>query len=302
MDIQITPWTTADHDAVRAMVAEPLLRQQFDKLIGPNRVESWLLDPFCDPEMRWIARVDGTPVGFAYAFLLPASSPPWAMLRIAVAPAYRRRGIGTRLLQAHLDAIPRRGPTMRELCLSAFEPCPEGGAFARHHGFQQVRTFWVMERQVEGLKAPEWPLGIETRLFDGSDEALFGWNESYNDSFSRHYHFVPSTVEECRAEIVLPDFDPTALLLAYEGTRCVGFCRNEVHASDGEIATLAVTHDWQGRGLGRALLRWGAQWLVDQGALPITLMVDGENEQALRLYRSEGFEISKTRPVWAVNR
>ena len=299
MDIQLTRWTAADHDAVRVLLETPELQTQFDKLVGPKRIESWLADPFCDTEMRWIAWADGAVAGFGYAFLLHTSDPPWAMLRVAVAPAFRRRGIGTRLLEAHLAALPGRAPGIREVCLSAFEPCPESEAFALRHGFHGVRQFWLMARAIEHLKAPVWPAGITTRAFDGSERALGDWNDAYNDSFSRHYHFVRSTLEEVRATVVLPDFDPTALMLAYEGDHCVGFCKNEVHAHSGEIATLAVVHAWQGRGLGRALLRWGARWIADRGVLPLTLMVDGENEQALRLYRSEGFEITKTRPVWA---
>jgi ribosomal protein S18 acetylase RimI-like enzyme len=30
----------------------------------------------------------------------------------------------------------------------------------------------------------------------------------------------------------------------------------------------------------------------------VTLVVDGENEGALRLYRSEGFEVTRTRRLW----
>jgi ribosomal protein S18 acetylase RimI-like enzyme len=31
----------------------------------------------------------------------------------------------------------------------------------------------------------------------------------------------------------------------------------------------------------------------------VTLLVDGENENALRLYRSEGFEVARTRAVFS---
>ena len=88
-------------------------------------------------------------------------------------------------------------------------------------------------------------------------------------------------------------------MLAYDGVTVAGFCRNFVSSSAGEIATLGVAHAYQGRGLGRALLRWGARWLAHRGALPITLLVDGENESALTLYRSEGFRVERTRTMWS---
>ena len=55
----------------------------------------------------------------------------------------------------------------------------------------------------------------------------------------------------------------------------------------------------RGIGLGRALLRWGVAWLERESALPVTLMVDGANEGALALYRSEGFAVTRTRRAWA---
>jgi mycothiol synthase len=231
--------------------------------------------------------------------MLPSNESPWVMLRTAVSAPFRRRGIGTRLFDAQVAMLPERMPECREISFSAYEPCPEVAGFADRHGFEKVRHFWLMERPTEGLRAPEWPLGIETRVFDGSPRALKDWNDVYNASFARHYHFVPSTVELCRVMAEAPGFIADGLLLAYDGAGCVGFCRDEVHATSGEVGSLGVVPSWQGRGLGRALLRWGSRWLLDHRALPLTLTVDGENETALGLYRSEGFEVVKTRPVWS---
>jgi mycothiol synthase len=299
MNVQLTPWTDSDNDLVRALAGDASLVPQFDKLQGAGRLERWLGDPLCDVPMRFIARADGEPAGFAYAFLLRGAAPPWAMLRIAVSARFRRRGIGSRLFDAQLAQLGERMPECRELSMSAYEPCAEAAGFAARHDFRVVRHFWLMERPVEGLGEPEWPDGIEVRAFDGSAQAVKDWNDVYNASFARHYHFVPSTMDLCRALVEAPGFDANGLLLAYHGMECVGFCRDEVHANSGEVGALGVRPSWQGRGLGRALLRWGAHWLVRGGALPITLVVDGDNESALGLYRTEGFEVVKTRPVWS---
>lgn len=299
MHVRLTRWVDSDHDVVRAMAGDESLALQFDKLRGQGHLERWIGDPLCDGEMRFIAQIDGEPAGFAYAYLLRGASPPWAMLRIAVPAPFRRRGIGTRLLEAQLEILGERMPECRELSMSAYEPCAEAAGFAERHGFRVVRHFWLMERPVEGLRPPDWPAGIEVRPFDASPRAFQDWNDVYNASFARHYHFVPSTVELCRAIAAAPGFHAEELVLAYDGAECVGFCRDEVHAASGEVAALGVAPSWQGRGLGRALLRWGARSLALAGALPLTLTVDGENENALGLYRSEGFEVAKTRPVWS---
>src|SRR5262249_40073783 len=109
----------------------------------------------------------------------------------------------------------------RELSMSAYEPCAEAAAFAERHGFRVARHFWLMEQRVDDLPSPDWPTGIETRLFDASPRALQDWNDVYNASFARHYHFVPSTVELCRAATAAPGFDADELLLAYDGADCV---------------------------------------------------------------------------------
>ena len=299
MNIELARWAEADNEPVRALAGHASIAPQFEQILGPGRLEHWLADPFCNAALRWIARADGELAGFAYAFLFHDARPPWTMLRIAVAAPFRRQGIGTRLFQAQLAALAERMPGCREISASAWEPCLEATGFFVRHEFRTVRHFWMMERPVDGLQAPEWPREIEVRAFDGSEQALTDWNDVYNSSFARHYHYVPGTVETCRTLAASPRFADGALLLAYEGARCVGFCRDDIHTASGEVSTLGVAPEWQGRGLGRALLRWGAQWLVEHGALPITLIVDGENESALRLYRSEGFQVSRTRHHWS---
>lgn len=58
----------------------------------------------------------------------------------------------------------------------------------------------------------------------------------------------------------------------------------------GEVHNLAVDPDAQGLGLGRALLRAGLRHLWRVGCREALLWVDAENESAVDLYRSEGFE------------
>ena len=182
--------------------------------------------------------------------------------------------------------------------MSAWRPNEAAAAFVRHHGYGHARTFWKMERASADLAEPEWPRGIAVRVFDGSERALSDWNEAYNASFARHYRFVPSSLELRRQIAATPHFLTDGLALAYRDGRCVGFCVNERVGKEAEIGVLGVVPDVQGLGLGRALLRWGVAWFVSRGDRSVTLRVDGENESALGLYRSEGFEVSRTRDLW----
>ena len=86
--------------------------------------------------------------------------------------------------------------------------------------------------------------------------------------------------------------------MAWRGRRCVGFCRDSLLPEYGEVDVLGVRPEAQGAGLGRALLRWGVDWLQAENARHVRLVVDGENEAATALYRSEGFAVLATRETW----
>ena len=131
--------------------------------------------------------------------------------------------------------------------------------------------------------------------------AIADWTDSYNASFARHYHSVRVGIEDTRQFIQRESFRPDGLALAYRGNHCVGFCRCELFGERGEIAVLGTVPEARRIGLGRALLRWGVRWIETQDVPRVTLMVDGENEDALALYRSERFEVTKTREVWSRN-
>jgi mycothiol synthase len=156
-----------------------------------------------------------------------------------------------------------------------------------------------MERP-RGLAVPEpvWPAGVTVRTLDGSDAMLADWNDAYNQSFAEHYRYIPSPLEHVRELAAAPGFHPDGIVLAYRDAQVVGFCRTEQHGTRGEISTLGTSPAARGIGLGRALLRWGVRWLEANSPGAITLLVDGQNDGALSLYKSEGFAVTRTRGLW----
>jgi mycothiol synthase len=292
------PETVAD---LRAVVADPSLAGEFAWLVASGELRNPFDHPHVDPQGIWLAFDDRRPVGFCMLMLWPSTRGFWSMVRLGVVETHRRRGVGRDLLgkvNRRLDALPpERRPL--EVCLSAWQPNPAAEAFATRHGFTPARWFWSMERP-RGPAAPvTWPDGVDVLPFDGSDVMLRHWNDCYNDSFAENYLTVSSTVDDCRAITKLDHFRPDGLLLAYRDGACVGFCRNALYPDFGEIDVLGVARAARGIGLGRALLRWGVGWLESRAVPHVRLMVDAENETALRLYRSEGFDTVRTRRAWA---
>jgi len=295
MAFDLRPHDPAHHDAWRALLADPAIAPQFDVFQGPHGLEHKLADSHLRADTIRFAFVGDEMVGFGFAWVLGGVAAPWAMLRVAVHPQHRRRGIGRALAQSVMTAVAEHGSLER--LTSVWQPAPEGEAFAAALGFEHVRYFWMMERPRGAVPAPVWPEGITVRVFDRSEAMLRDWNDAYNGSFIDHWRYVPSSVEDARRIADAPEFPANGLALAYRGSEAVGFCRCELYPTRGEIGVLGTTRAARGLGLGRALLRWGLAWLEDHTTTPVTLLVDGENERALSLYRSEGFDIIRTRRV-----
>ena len=298
MSMDIRPYQDRDLETLRALVRHPSIAGEYDVLQGAQGLERLFGDPFTAPELRWIGWLDGAPAGFLYTFVLPTPSGSFAVARPAVLGSARRRGLGSLLLDTLRRAL-SAGSGVNELCLSAWEPNESAAGFAARHAFARVRTSWLMDRPSDGTVTVAWPDGIEPRIYDGSDAAIVDWNDAYNASFARNYHYVVSTPDDCRAMMSRPGVEPHGLMLAYRDGVCVGFCRNDLHGGRGEVALLGVEPRARGIGLGRSLLRWGVSWLESRGAPRVTLSVDGENESALRLYRSERFAALRSRAIWA---
>lgn len=300
MNVTLRAWTPADREPLRAALHEPELAPHFDKFLGPEGLEHKLHDRRLVQAGIRIAEVEGEIAGFGVPWALPQANGVWTMLRVGVRQRFRGRGVGSRLAEALLAFVREAGAGAGaiEVAGSAWMPNEAAERLASKFGFAHERWFWLMERPRGGAAEPAWPAGIERRTFDHSDPMFADWTAAYNDSFAQHYRFVVANEETGRNLAADPTFAAEGLLLAYRDGRCVGFCRNERHATRGEVGVLGTTHEARGIGLGRALLRWGVRWLEANAAGPVTLMVDGDNEGALSLYRSEGFEVARTRRIW----
>lgn len=301
MNFTVVPFECLHLEGLRALIRDGGLASEFDMLVQPGQIEAKLADPYLAPGNVFLGRIGGRTVGFGLAFVVPETGGgAWAAIRIGVHESARRRGLGSAL---HARVVERLGAMryeggIREFGLAAFMPNPAAEAFAAHHGFDHARWFWRMERPALPVPRVSWPPGIEPRMFVRSGTAIEDFNDVYNASFAAHYHFVPSTIETLRRRLTQPGALADGVLLAYRGNRCVGFCRNERLGASGVIGTLGTVPQARGIGLGRALLRWAVASFGARGFSRVGLMVDGENEGALALYRSEGFEIVRTRRLW----
>jgi mycothiol synthase len=298
--MEVVPYTSGDRAALHALIRHPSLADEYERLLHNGELDDPPAHPKAWPDGTWIARVDGTPVGFATLLRLEAPRGRWAFLRIGVIAPLRRRGVGGALLDAVDERLRAEPETDRpfEIAASAWHPAGEAGPFLERRGFRHARWFWIMHRPHAPVAEPAWPDGVTVRPFDGSDEALRAWTACFNDAFADHWSSSIASDEESRLLTRQPHFRAAGLLLAWRHGRCVGFTRNSLYPGYGEVDVLGVAREARGLGLGRALLRWSVAWLEARPVERVILSVDGENVNASALYRSEGFVVERTREAW----
>jgi mycothiol synthase len=304
MPLSVRTFVAADQPALHELLRDPGVAAEYERLVEIGEFDDPLRHPVLHPGGLFVAADGAALAGFAMLLRLDSAHGPWAHVRIGVRSSRRRRGVGTALLERVDRAIAEIPPAdaPRVVAASAWLPADAARGFLEARGFAHYRYWWNMERPLGPVADVAWPDDVEVRPFDGSEHALAEWTACYNDAFAKRFPSHFATVDEARDIAAGPLFRADGCLLAWRGERCVGFCRDTIFSGHGEVDVLAVRPDAQGRGLGRALLRWGVAWLQAQGVEHVRLVVDGENEGALGLYRSEGFDIHASREMWVRSR
>jgi ribosomal protein S18 acetylase RimI-like enzyme len=77
----------------------------------------------------------------------------------------------------------------------------------------------------------------------------------------------------------------------------VGYVSCHAVHGTGNIGLFGVAVNWQGRGIGGALLAHGLSWMLQQGANSITVITQGKSTGALASYTGQGFRI-KSMSYW----
>lgn len=272
---------------------------------GYNTTEERLTHELADPRMQgldsvFVAEAGGELVGYVWLVALQPLRLDRLIVRGIVAPAWRRRGIGT-LLMRRAARRAQELTSARPVILYMSVRAPVSGAteLALSLGFQPVRYFYYMEcGDLTGLPEPAFPEGIHVREYaPGQDEEAFV--AAYCEAFADHWGFVPHTLQQEQHRVGAPHFRTEDNLLAVgKDGQIAGLCLLEFsEAEPGSqlpsfpmIDDLAVRPAYRRRGIGRALMISGMRSIAERGYPAIGLAVDVDNtNNALRLYQSLGF-------------
>ncbi|MEU8150708.1 mycothiol synthase [Nonomuraea sp. NPDC048901] len=244
-----------------------------------------------DPQARSLLLYDDDEALVGYAHIDPTDEVEGPSGELAIHPARRRKGHGTRLLRAVLEVS---GGSLR---LWAHGDHEGAGVLAASAGFERVRSLWQMRRSLSTpLPAFEMPEGVRLRTFvPGQDEEA--WLKVNAAAFAHHPEQGAWTASDLRQREQEPWFDPEGFFLAFRDERLAGFHWTKIHGSSehghepiGEVYVVGVDPSQQGTGLGKALTLAGLDHLRVRGLAQAMLYVDEANTAAIRLYESLGFD------------
>jgi mycothiol synthase len=222
-----------------------------------------------------------------YAGLTPGSEDGWWILELVVHPSWRRPEMYQELLSGAMEAAGAKGG--KAVRLWAVEAGLVEAALAA--GFDPERELRLMRRPLPIDLQPAYPPGVIVDRFQrGTDEGP--WLALNNAAFRGHPENGNWSRSVLEYRMGQAWFDPDDFITARAQGQMIGFCWvKREDANRGEIYVIAVSPEWQGKGLGRALTIDGLRLMMDKGATEGILYADSLNENAMRLYESLGFEV-----------
>lgn len=208
----------------------------------------------------------------------------WA-LEVVVAPEYRNGPTARRLVDSLEAGLGDSPMTLWAHTAYMTTAATEGG-------WQAGRILSKMTRPLPVHCLDEVPDELSVSTFrPGIDEEA--WLTANNVAFAGHLENGALTMSDIEERESQPWFDPGGFFLAWDGDRVAGSCWTKVHAGNvGEIYIIGIIPEWEGVGLGRALVCRGLDYLgTVRHADSAMLYVEGRNERAGGMYAELGFVV-----------
>ena len=247
---------------------------------------------------NWVVVEPGSGSLIGWGRIQKASTDENADLDIQVHPAYRRQGLGSRLLTLMLELA-------REFSAQAvrsYVDVRDQGAklFVRQYGFEPVSTY--MSMQVSALHTfpePELPEGFAIQSYE-QIQRLDLLHRALNRSYEGLWGHLRVSLEEIAASLPFFNQEGTFLLFAPDGA-VAGIVRAQMSKTltekrrvpMGHIDAPGVVPEYRDTSLYLPLLLTALHWLQPQGPVAIEFEAWGETPETLTLYRDLGFTVLK---------
>jgi mycothiol synthase len=232
----------------------------------------------------------------AYAHLDKTDQVAGPSVELVIHPEHRRSGVGSELLKSAIEIC---GNKIR---LWSHGDLPEARQLAQANNFIKMRTVIQMSKDLTQISPINCDFQIRSFLPDLDNQA---WLILNNQAFAHHPEQGNWSEADLSIRLNEDWFDEKGFFVAQDKDQLIGFCWTKIHGghshshetdSDhhdhepiGEIYVMAVSEEYEGRSIGKALTITGLNYLKYQGLTSAMLYVDEENKKAVNLYKSLGF-------------
>lgn len=215
------------------------------------------------------------------------------LLSVQVHPAWRRKGLGSALLEQALTRA--RAYEAEHVVAFAHQHHEPANAFLRQHHFHPAGDAWILHARLDGpIPEPEFPPGyylLPHARFNHLPTLSALLHRCYHDKFA-HAENITNAVkaEDLRVQIQThPEDYPgeTMFLLFNMFGKAVGFVRARGHILDapGVVPEERTSERYL------SLARLGMRTLREQGLQEIELHSVGDDQTMMALYGAAGFSI-----------
>lgn len=174
---------------------------------------------------------------------------------------------------------------------------------AEQNDFHLVDLRVTLERKTSGNAGETaQPATAEIRPFQPGDRDALRAIARISHRDSRFYFDGHFPREQCDAlyetwiDRSVDGFADATLVAGVEG-RAAGYITCHCDPQEGRIGLLGVHPDFQGRALGQALVKAALAWFSDAGPGQVSVVTQGRNVRAQRLYQRCGF-LTRSVQLW----
>jgi mycothiol synthase len=311
-DFQPRPVTRQDAAAVNDLLAAAEVVDRTDEHYSVEDVLEELDNPMIDPSTDWlVGELDGRVV--AQSRLMPRAPADGALsvgIEGTVHPAYRRRGIGSRLVPTLVaragDYVREHGEGLRPVITgSAPSDNTDLASIFAKAGLRPERWSFVMladVKQVRAASLPDLPDGYTLHTWDGIDHDEV--REAHNRAFVGHYGFTPWSAEmweqwvagtrALRPSLSLLARDREGVIAAYIQTSEFDAVAEVTGLREAFVAKVGTSPQHRRQGLAGVLLRIALERYRADGYDRAALDVDSQNATgALGIYERAGFRTDR---------
>ncbi len=157
-----------------------------------------------------------------------------------------------------------------------------------------MRHILKLHRDLTTQSLPQATHGFTIECFNTATHKQ-AWLDLNNKVFAQHVDQGNWAMADLENRMAEPWFDPQGFFLATQSGEIEGFVWTKIHQDlvnqdpVGELYVVGTAPEHHGRGIARALSVEAINYFVTKSLKHAMLYVDADNEKALKLYQSLGF-------------